>query len=684
LKTEDIIAYAESGENIAEHLSNEMLDDIGSTVVKECVLDETARKPWEERNKGAFDLALQVMEQKSYPWEKASNIKFPLLTIAALQFHSRAYPALITSGDLVKCKSHGKDPNGSKRDRAIRVGKHLSYQFMEQDEDWEEEMDRLLISLPIIGSAFKKTYFDSDKGHNVSCNVLANDLIVPYYTKSLKTTPRITQRLTYTPNEVNEKQAEGVWLDIDMGIAAVTPNPLDVAKQEAQGVTQQTDDDQPFEVLEQHRWLDLDDDGIKEPYIVTVNRSNMKVVRLVARFDPENLKVKGRVIYKFEPDHYFTKYCFIPSPDGGFYDLGFGVLLGPINRSINTIMNLLIDGGHLHTLQAGFLGRGARMKSGQAPFRPGEWRKTAASGDDLRKNIIPLPTKEPSTVLFSLLGMLINYGERLGSSTDMMVGENPGQNQKAQTSQLVVEQGMKMFNGVFKRVYRSMREEFRKAYYLNRLYLDNEEYFEYLDSEDNKIYADDYAGDAKDISPAADPNVSSMTQKLQQAQLLIERSQAYPGYKRHEVEKFLLSAVQVPDPDTFLMQEEEIPPQEDPKMKVEQAKLQLKATTDQANVKLKESEFGLKKMKQMVELNKMEAETMKLLAEAESIEAGDQIKEYQLQLDEMRAKREGLRDLISATEEMRNGEGNVRTMEERPDDAGSMESDSAQTQTPAT
>ena len=225
-------------------------------------------------------------------------------------------------------------------------------------------------------------------------------------------------------------------------------------------------------MIEQHLYLDLDGDGYQEPYVAIVHKASKQLLRLVPRFFTSSIEFsKDDKILSIKAEQYFTKYPFIPSPDGGFYDLGFGVLLGPLNSSINTIINQLIDAGTMANTAGGFLGRGIKIKGGNSSFAPNEWKPVESSGDDLRKSIVPLPVREPSQVLFTLLSLLINYGERIGGSVDILVGQNPGQNTPAETSRTMAEQGMKIFSGIFKRTYRSLRDEFRKQYRLNHLYL---------------------------------------------------------------------------------------------------------------------------------------------------------------------------------------------------------------------
>lgn len=604
--------------NVAELLDNDTLEKIGQRVLADYTIDEDSREQWKERNKIAFDLALQVMEEKNYPWPKASNVKFPLLTTACLQFQSRIYPQLIPGNDVVKHRVIGEDPDGAKQKRADRVSKHMSFQVLEEDESWEEETDKLLITMPIVGAGFKKTYFDPAKGHNVSEHVMATDLCIPYYAKSLETATRLTHIIPRYPNEMHEYQVAGLYRNIDLGAPRHQEDPRD----EARGMTPPTqDDDRPYTTLEQHRYFDLDGDGYAEPYIVTIDKGTAEVLRIMPRFTEDDIILVEDEIAKIIPNHFFTKFPFIPSLDGGIYDLGFGVLLAPLNESVNSIINQLIDSGTLNNMQSGFLGRGIRLKSGETRITPGEWKRADSTGDDLRKQIVPLPTKEPSNVLFQLLGLLIEYGERLSSTTDIMVGESPGQNQPATTSLAVMEQGMKVYTGIFKRIYRSMKEEFRKLYRLNQTYLDPQVYFTTLDSgEAMAVLQEDYAGDPKDIRPAADPSMISDAQKILKAEALRQAAVSVPGYNTYEVEKSYLLAMGISDIEKIFPDPKgpnAIPPPADPKKEIEE----LKADVKRMEIKVK---AATEKDKIDLEGDRLELDAAKIIAEIESMAAKEE------------------------------------------------------------
>ena len=640
--------------NIADLLCKEDLATIGGQISKDFDNDLMSRSSWEKRTETSLKLALQVAETKNFPWANASNVKFPLITIAALQYHARSYPVLVDSDMPVKCRVVGEDKDGIRAARSTRVEQHMSYQLLEEDEDWESEMDKVLITQPIIGCAFKKTYYDPIRKHNISENVLAKDLVVNYWTKSLETASRVTHILQMTKNEIYERVALGLWCEISEGrqqqySSSVMGSGLQQAQDKAQGMTppESNDPSTPIEILEQHCTIDFDDDGYAEPYIVYVRRDNKQVARIVARYTEKDVtRNKDEKVLSIKAEQYFTKYPFIPSPDGGFYDLGFGVLLGPLNESINTIINQLVDAGTMANTAGGFLSRGIKLRGGNYSFNPMEWKHVDTTGDDLRKGIVPLPVREPSQVLYTLLDLLINYGQRISGSVDILSGQNPGQNTPAETSRTMAEQGMKIFNGIFKRTHRSLKQEFRKLYRLNQIFIT--ENTPYVSNAKNTglVLVSDYEGPVTDVMPTADPSITSDTQRLNQAAAIASRVQATPGlYNRYEAEYTFLKAMKITNIDKILPDPNgpnavQVPP--NPKLQIEQLKIQAKQASDQLNMKM-----ALLKLMSEAELN--QAQIQKLTAEAESIKIGIategermRIQEINMQIGLQRERREGV------------------------------------------
>jgi len=645
MKIAQILQIRQAGDNIAAHLSDDQLSKIGHDVVEAYKTDLGSRAEWEKRYKEANNLALQVVEKKNMPWEGAAAIKFPLLTIACIQFSARVYAQLINGTNIVKMRTVGTDETGEKLARAKRVETHMSYQVLEEDVDWEEEMDRTLMALPLVGTVFKKSFYDPIRDLITAQMVLPKDLIVNYYAKSLESATTLTHRLFKAPNLLEEHFRLGIYRTVELTGAIHHQDIISQAEDKTVGFTkpQQRDTD-PYEILEQHTYLDLDDDGYQEPYIVTVLSDTSEVLRITPRFRDDDIIRDGDKVLKINPRHHFTKFPFIPSPDGSFYDLGFGGLLGPLNQSVNTLLNQLIDAGTLANRQGGFLGRGARLKGGRLKFKIGEWQTVNASGDDLRKSIVPLPIREPSSVLFQLLSFLVDYGERLSSVSDMMVGKTPGQNTPATTAMAALEEGMRVFTSIYKRIYRSMKHEFKIRYRLNQEYLDPKQYYTILDTGDRgEVFQQDYLGDPSDIRPAADPNVVSDAQRMQRAEALSQRAASVPGYNTPAVERRLLASMHIEGIQEVFPTDDEgnlmIQPPPDPKTELEKM-------TFQRDTEFQATELRLRAQMQVVEMDKIIADTMLSLAKAEAAEEGTQLDYYRSQLETIQAQREAAQSFL--------------------------------------
>jgi len=348
--------------NIAEELSEQELNTIGYEASEGFERDLRSRETWEHELDEWTRLAMQVREPKTWPWPRASNVKYPLLSTAAMQFAARAYPSLVPSnGQVVKAKVIGKDQDGQKYERAQRVSLYMSYQVMEEMDGWEEDMDKLLIMLPIIGTVFKKTYWDPVEQVNCSHLVLPKNLVVDYWAKNLECAERVSEIIEMSARKLKERQMSGLFMDVDLG----TPNPHFQQTNMKPNPPPSDDKSTPYQIIEQHTYLDIDEDGYPEPYIVTFERVSRKVLRISPRFGMDDIYTDDQgKLQKICATQYYTKFGFVPNPDGRFYDIGFGVLLGPLNEAINTHINQLTDAGTLNNLQSGFIGKGLRLRMG--------------------------------------------------------------------------------------------------------------------------------------------------------------------------------------------------------------------------------------------------------------------------------------------------------------------------------
>lgn len=565
-----------ANKNIAETLSKEKLLEVSEFASEGFENDLKSREEWESAIEEWIKLAKQCREAKTFPWPNASNVKYPLLSTAAMQFAARAYPSLLPSnGQIVNSIVVGKDPTGSKLEKATNVSTYMSYQLLYEMKGWEESMDKMLIMLPIVGTMFKKTWYDKGSDCVRSELILPKNLVINNWAKDLCSVERISEIIDMTPRVLKEKQNMELFRDIDLGTPS---NPIDDSDNQYKnnGVIDSTT---PYQIVEQHTFYDFDDDGYAEPCIISFERHSKEVLRISYRYykDSITMKPSGKGIAKIEPIQMYTKFGFLPNPDGSFYDVGFGQLLGPLNEAVNSLINMQIDAGQVNNLQSGFIGKSLRMKMGDARMTPGEWRPVNATGDDLRKQIVPLPAKEPSSVLFQLMGSLITSAKELASVAEIFTGKMPGQNTPATTTMATIEQGMKVFTAVYKRIFRSLAEEFDKLYDLNAMYLDPQKYIEVLDTQ---VDPSDFDRSACDIEPGADPTAISQTEKLLKAQGLMELMQSAQGILDPvKVIERILDAQEQPNWQELLTQQVQQtgappPPPPDPKILAIQAKSQ--------------------------------------------------------------------------------------------------------------
>lgn len=620
--------------NLAKDLDKDVLNKVGEDAKRGFELDLLSREDWERDLDDWINLAKQVREVKSHPWLNASNVKYPLLSTAAMQFAARAYPSLVPdNGQIVKSWVIGKDATGEKLEKADRVSQFMSYQLMHEMDNWDEEMDKMLMMLPIVGTLFKKTYYDKTEDKIVSKLVLPKNLVVNYWTKSLNDCERISEIIPMSQRVLTERKNAEIYLDIDLG------DPVLPESSPQQGSTT-VDETTPYEIIEQHTFCDLDDSGYAKPYIVTFERQTGKVLRISHRYRQNDIVTndKGKVI-RIKPMQMYTKFGFVPNPDGGFYDIGFGILLGPLNESVNTIINQLVDSGTLNNLQSGFIGKGLRLKMGDARFQPGEWKPVNATGDDLRKQIVPLPAKEPSNVLFELMGTLITSGKELASVAEIFVGKMPGQNTPATTTMASIEQGMKVFTAVYKRIFRSLAEEFDKIFELNGQYLDPNYYVQILDI---SVGPDDFDKTSYDICPGADPSAMSKTEKLTKAQGLMESLQMFGPAMLDPIEiaSRVFEAQEQPNWQKLFSQQVQQsgqlpPPPPDPKvmaiqakMKADQAKVALQAQSQQQKMELEARSHE----QQMAMEAQQHAQEMQMAQEKNHMQAVSELQKAQVNI----------------------------------------------------
>jgi len=559
--------------NLAEKLSDDVINEIASDTARGIEADLQSRQEWYDNNQKYLEMALQIKKAKTFPWPGAANVKYPLVTIASLQFQARAYSGIVDTKSMVKGKVIGYDPTGEKALVAERVAKHMTYQLLDKIENWDGDMDRLLLILPISGCAFKKVYWSSRHEKEMIDLVLPQDLVINYWANSLQDARRITHFYNLYHDEVISRQKEGVYLDIDIPIPGHKPREREQDETRslaAPGMS--TEVDQPHRIAECHTRLDLDEDGILEPYVVILDWETKKLLRIAPNYDLESIKKNNKdEILEIKPKEYFVDYQFFPAPDGGFYGVGFGLLLGNLNDTASTTINQLLDAGTMATTGGGFMSKSIKLKGGRVAFEPNEWKQISFTGDDIRKALIPLPVREPSTVLMQLLAFIDQKASQIISISEISTGKLPGQNTPATTTMTSVQEGLKLFTSIYKRVYRSLRRELKLLFQINKNHLSDEEYFAILDSDgtfqNTQVSAKDYQGDV-DVAAVADPNAASDSLRLVKAQQLIELiplQAVNPAVAGQRV----LEALDVPRPQELMPQQ-----QADPKVQAAQMKMQ--------------------------------------------------------------------------------------------------------------
>lgn len=633
-------------DNIAEGMDDGELLKIGSQVVKEYKMDRDSRAEWEDTIKKSMDIAKQVISEKTRPWAGCANVKFPLMSFGAIQFAARTYPELVKDGRVVEAHVSGEDPDGSRTERAKRISSYMSYQLLMENEDWEADTDRLLHMLPIVGTVFRKSYYDPVSLRPCAELCDPDKVIIHNSVKSVETARRITHLIQMYDNDIRERIAMGIYLDIDLkAVNSINTEMGD--KSDAQ------DEDRYREILEQHRYLDLDDDGYQEPYIVTVHLASQKVLRIVARYDLHGIKLNksGKKIICIKPVCYFTDYHFIPSPDGSFYSMGFGTLLYPINESINSIFNQLLDAGTLSNLQTGFIGDSVRIQGGEISMAPGKWTKVGVMGQDIRDGIFPLPDKEPSQVLLSLLQLLISTGKDLTGVIDILPEDQQTQNVPATTILSMLDQRLKPLKAIFKRVYRSFKKEFDKQYRLNSIYLPDEKtYFTILNTK-GAVAKQDFLEPDYEVKPIADPSMSSESQRIMKAQML-RTALNEPGGNMLNAKLIMsnwVKEIDIPTPDKYIQDPPPPPPnpeaqkvqimaqQVQGQQQFDSAKLQSEAQNKSRELDIKEKELQIKAMEAQSNDKKHQAQSILDLVMAKQDEHNTHIdhmfKAMQIHLD---------------------------------------------------
>lgn len=518
----------QNDDNLAVKMDEEERRELAIKVVEEYDMDVRSRSGWDERRANWMKLFSGQRDPKNFPWPNCSNTHAPLLAVACLQFQARAAEALMPPKGIMIAVPM----DTIAEDAAERVSKHMNWQLYHQMTEWFENMDLALLMLPINGSVYKKTWYDSIKKRNMSVTLGVDEFVTPYNCKRLADALRKTHVISnLSLNECKKRIKNKLWLDVDFDttrpIEEVTPTPAYQAQRDKTNDESQPEvrTDTPV-ILEQHRFWDLDGDGIDEPCIATVDYNSQQLLRLTKRVYTDPISLEEQTM------EFFTGYTFIPNPDS-HYGFGFGHFLEKLNESATSILNQLTDSGTLSNMQGGFKTKGMNLRNQNMAFTPGEWKEIEIYGDDIRKSLFPLQYKEPSATLFNLLAKLQDYVKEVSTVSESMMGQLPPSDTKATTMLAVLEQGMKVFSSIHKRIHRALTEELKKLFILNRLYLNEIEYFYVQDSGSKefqtlKIPKDDY-NSVFDVIPVSDPNIMSRSEKLIKAEHVLQEVRQNPN-----------------------------------------------------------------------------------------------------------------------------------------------------------
>ena len=511
--------------NLADAMDDSDLNSVKNDLMGNVEDDKESRSDWEKTYREGLEYLGMKYEERSQPFEGASGVMHPLLAESVTQFQAQAYNELLPSQGPVKTQVLGvttPDTEG----QASRVQEFMNYQLMQVMKEYDPETDQMLFYLPLSGSAFRKVYYDQNLGRAVSKFIPSEDLIVPYAATDLHSATRITHVINMSMNDIRKSQQTGFYSDVDIDSGNMMAEDVDGIQEEIdelQGVSPSYSDNDTCKVHEIHTELDMpgfedlnaegEETGIKLPYIVTIGNDKILSIR---RNYKEDDPLKQRI-------NYFVHYKFLPGL--GFYGFGLTHMIGGLSKSATSILRQLIDAGTLSNLPAGFKARGIRIRNDDQPLQPGEFRDMDAPGGSLRDAFVPLPFKEPSQTLLSLLGILVDSGRRFASIADIQVGDG-NQNAPVGTTIALLERGTRVMSAIHKRLHASQRIEFEILAKVFGEYLPPS--YPYSTSNGNQtIKAMDF-DERVDVLPVSDPNTFSMSQRVMMAQELLRTVQSNP------------------------------------------------------------------------------------------------------------------------------------------------------------
>jgi hypothetical protein len=541
-------------ENLAEELDAKELLSIADEVLENIRIDMDSRKDWERTYADGIRLLGLKMEERTEPWDGACGVYHPILSEAVVKFQSETSLATFPPSGPVKTQIVGKMTR-EKQDAASRVQEDMNYQLTEEMPEYRSEHERLLWSLPITGSAFKKVYFDPSLNRQVAMFVPAEDIIVPYGASDLHSSPRITHRLRKTENEIRKLMAQGFYKDVDLPDPQEVRTEIERRQNEETGISAIKDD--RYTIYECHCEYDLPGyedkkDGhttqIALPYVITMLSTGE--ILAVRRNYLEDDAFKRRRMH-------FVHYIYIPGY--GFYGFGLIHLVGGFAESATSILRQLVDAGTLSNLPGGFKSKDLRVKGDDTPIAPGEWRDVDVTGLSLKDSIIPLPYKEPSGTLYQLLNTIVEEGRRFASIADLKIADMSGQTPVG-TTLAILERTLKVQSAVHARVHVAMRHEFKLLAKIIRDY--TPPVYKYTVEGTRFAKMDDY--DLVDVIPVSDPNATTMAQRVIQYQAALQLAQGAPDiYNIPLLHRQMLEVLGIKDVDKIVPLEDDFKP-EDP------------------------------------------------------------------------------------------------------------------------
>jgi len=510
--------------NLAEFLPDDVLGRLASDLSSKYQDYTASRKDWAQTYTQGLDLLGFKYNNRTEPFSGASGATHPVLAEAVTQFQALAYKELLPADGPVRTQTIGM-PSQEKTQQAARVKDFMNYELMEKMKEYEPDFDQLLFNLPLAGSAFKKVYYDDMEQRAVSKFVPADDLIVPYTATSLDDAEAIIHRVKISENDLRKQQVGGFYKDIEIGKPGDKETEIEKKERELEGVTRTTNDD-VYTLLECHIDLDLEGfedvnqetgepSGIKVPYIVTLEENSREVLSIRRNYEIGDA-LKNKI-------NYFVHFKFLPGL--GFYGFGLIHMIGGLSRTATSALRQLLDAGTLSNLPAGFKMRGIRIRDDAQSIQPGEFRDVDAPGGNLRDSFMMLPFKEPSQTLLSLMGIVVQAGQRFASIADLQVGDG---NQQAAvgTTVALLERGSRTMSAIHKRIYSALKQEFKLLARVFKLYLPPEYPYDVVGGQ--RVVKQTDFDDRVDILPVADPNIFSQTQRISLAQTELQLASSNP------------------------------------------------------------------------------------------------------------------------------------------------------------